>query len=167
MNSKQIQLTNSIFDTPALSDWCLHFFLTALCLGHGPPGWRSQWHLKSHDAPHEHCDNRRVWWCYHDTHLWLHLWPALWKGIWRQLCSERKGQWTEVFGHHHCCISWHAHQSCIFIWPGVSVAGAATSIIFGMNKVLSQQTYFCRNKTFVMTDICCNKHNFVVTKLLS
>ena len=33
-------------------------------------------------------------------------------------------------------------------------------------KVLLQQTYLCCDKTFVATNICCNKHNFVTTKLL-
>ena len=33
-------------------------------------------------------------------------------------------------------------------------------------KVLLQQTYLCCDKTFVATNICCHKHNFVTTKLL-
>ena len=36
-----------------------------------------------------------------------------------------------------------------------------------MTKVyLSQQTYYCHDKTFVMTNICHSKHNFVATSLL-
>ena len=55
----------------------------------------------------------------------------------------------------------------------LSLAGAATSIIFVTTKVvsrhtcLSQQTYFCRNKSFVVTNICCDKHNFTATNILS
>ena len=64
----------------------------------------------------------------------------------------------------------------------VSMAGAATSIIFvATNMCLSQQhvsccnksmlvvtfvtvKYFCCNKSFVTTNICCDKHVFVTTK---
>ena len=57
--------------------------------------------------------------------------------------------------------------------------GAATSVIFGATKVLSQQTFclpqrkyaccdkhVCHNETFVATNICLDKHNFVTTKVL-
>ena len=49
----------------------------------------------------------------------------------------------------------------------VSLVGAATSIIFAATNVLSRQ-YFCRNESFVVPDICCNKHKltFVATKHL-
>ena len=63
----------------------------------------------------------------------------------------------------------------------LSLAGAATSIIFVATRVLSnnhdkrvycnktcllsQQKYACCDKhIFVMTNICCNKHNFAMTK---
>ena len=73
----------------------------------------------------------------------------------------------------------------------LSLAGAVTSIIFVMTKVLlrqtclSQQKYACHHKCFVvtklclswqniyliqnifvMTNICCDKHNFVMTNVL-
>ena len=78
--------------------------------------------------------------------------------------------------------------------PILSLAGTATSIIFAATKVLLRQTCvccnkthillqqkyacrdnfcrkknvcFCGNKTFVTTNICRDKHNFVMTKCLS
>ena len=70
----------------------------------------------------------------------------------------------------------------------VSLAGAATRTISVTTKLLSLQIricrdkhfskinmlaatklclLFCRNKTVVMTNICCDKHMFVTTKVLS
>ena len=52
----------------------------------------------------------------------------------------------------------------------VSLAGAATSIIFVVTKVLMRQTHVCSDKPmFVMTKhVCCyDKSMLVVTKLVS
>ena len=38
--------------------------------------------------------------------------------------------------------------------------------VFVATKVLWRQTYFCRNNTFVVTNICRDKYNFVATKHL-
>ena len=37
---------------------------------------------------------------------------------------------------------------------------------FRWNKYLSWQTYFCHKKTFVVTNVCGNKHNFIMTEVL-
>ena len=41
-----------------------------------------------------------------------------------------------------------------------------TCLLSWQKVYLSQQTYYCHDKTFVMTNICHNKHNFVATSLL-
>ena len=51
----------------------------------------------------------------------------------------------------------------------LSLAGAATSIIFVATKVLSRQTHVCHNKhMFVATKhiFCCDKSMLAMTKLL-
>ena len=84
--------------------------------------------------------------------------------------------------------SWHVDHVCCLL----SLAGAATRIIFVVTKVLLRQKYACRNKTFVTTNtfvatkvfsrqkyfvatniifslrqmFCHGKHTFVVTKII-
>ena len=78
------------------------------------------------------------------------------------------------------------HSFCMPAATHISLAEAATSVIlvmtntcllwqtcvcrdktpFAATKVcLSQQTYFCCDKNFVMTNICREKHDFVATKV--
>ena len=42
----------------------------------------------------------------------------------------------------------------------------ATKHVFVTTKLLWRQTYFCRDRTFAITNICHDKHNFVTTKHL-
>ena len=51
------------------------------------------------------------------------------------------------------CLSWQKHVFC------------RDKSMLVTAKVLSWQTYFCRHKTFVATNICHDKHNVVMTKV--
>ena len=64
---------------------------------------------------------------------------------------------------------WQNHRGLL-----LSLAGAATSIIFvakntclsrQKTRLLPRQKYACRDKPFVATNICRNKHNFVATNV--
>ena len=99
-------------------------------------------------------------------------------GLW--LKTEKKKwscHWSQCHGQVLVYFQKHSVDRC-----KLSLAGSATSIIFVATKVLSQQSwqtcvyrdktrllswqkYACHDKhIFVMTNICCNKHNFAVTK---
>ena len=94
---------------------------------------------------------------------------------------------------NNTCVNGSARQ-VMWAWVCIITGGASTSIIFVAPKVLSRETrvatnvclsrqtfcrdfffffffvatkYFCSEKTFVTTNICRDKHNFVATKVLS
>ena len=64
-------------------------------------------------------------------------------------------------GQTHICVKKYCSG-----WPTLSLAGAATSIIFVVTKLLLQQTHVCRDKKLLSRQyyVCHGKHTFVMTK---
>ena len=84
----------------------------------------------------------------HDTQLLLTLFTPL---------SEYSIIGRSGHRYHFCRDKKTTTQKHVFV---------ATKHVFVATKVLWRQTYFCRNNTFVVTNICRDKYNFVATKHL-
>ena len=58
--------------------------------------------------------------------------------------------------------NWHKYHFCC----DKNMPFVATKVCLWWQNFSRDKTYFCHDKTFVVTDICCSKHIFVATKVL-
>ena len=73
-----------------------------------------------------------------------------------------------------CLLAWSGQpffiigESCHkYVCRDISCLSLQNASFVPTKVSMSRQTCFCRDKTFIVTNICRDKHNFVATKLLS